>query len=149
MPSYRMRMTRGSPPSGLASTCWEEFDTLIRFQKERIAAKAQVEDEFPVPLEQIRREVEQLADLLERRRDTAIVLGLHPNARLVPAIDARTVNVAVTNSPQEDWIDRLLRARPDQIPRMMSVIDQLDELEVLAAAVDAEPIMAEVAAGAG
>jgi hypothetical protein len=127
----------------------EEFDTLIRYQKERIAAKAQVEDAFPVPLEQMRREVEQLADLLELRRDTAVMLGLHPNAMLVPAIDARTVNVAITNSPQEDWIDRLLRARPDLISRMMNAIDEFDALEALAAEVDAEPIMAEVAAGAG
>ena len=125
----------------------EEFDTLIRYQKERIASKAAVEHEFPVPLEQMRREVELLADLLERRRDTAVMLGLHPSARLVPAIDARTVNVAITNSSQEDSIDRLMRARPDQIPRMLAAIDELDALEALAAQVDAESRMAELTEG--
>jgi hypothetical protein len=77
------------------------------------------------------------------------MLGLHPNARLVPAVDARTVNVAITNSTQEDWIDRLMRARPDQISRMMNAIDEFDALQALAAEVDAESSMAEVTEGSG
>jgi hypothetical protein len=127
----------------------EEFDTLIRFQKARIASHTDMERQLPVPLEQMRREIALLATLLERRRDTAIMLGLHPNAQLLPAIDARTVNVAVTHGTMVERIDQLLRVRPDLIPRAMTAFDELDALETLAAEIIAQPVTANVVARAG
>ncbi len=65
------------------------------------------------------------------------MLGLHPTARLATTVDARTLNVAITSSPQEDGIDRLMRARPELIPRLMFVIDELDAFEAMGAEVEA------------
>ncbi len=106
----------------------EEMDTLIRYQKGRISAKAEQEAAFPVPIEQMRREIAELASLLQLRRDTAVMFGLHPNARLVENPAAQEVKVTVSPDPVPT-IDAMIQARPDLVGRWIAVIEELDDLQ--------------------
>jgi hypothetical protein len=85
-----------------------EFDTLIRLQRDRISKFAETEASLPAPLEQVRREIETLGQLLQRRLSVAIATGLHPGV-LDPSrpqyVGGTTVQVNV-GGPQNTRLDR-------------------------------------------
>ncbi|MGV0985089.1 MAG: hypothetical protein ACOYB2_11070 [Limnohabitans sp.] len=108
-----------------------EFDTLIRLQKDRIGAFAQKEKDFPVPLEQMRKEIATLGELLERRRETAIAFGLHPGAYRQPiVIGGTSVQVAVGQvnvgpSVAARRYAEVMQARPDIVAGATELLDAL------------------------
>lgn len=105
----------------------EEMDALVRYQKSRVATFMDTEASFQVPVEQQRREVLTLMQLLKDRRDTAVMMGLHPGVTLTPetVIDARQVHVTVGQST----LEQLLDANPSAIPMVMNLFDGLEALD--------------------
>lgn len=103
-----------------------ELDQLIRYQKARIEAKAEAERDFPVPLEQMGREVDRLRELLAEKRATQQIYGLIPGAPRVTPTTAVNVNVGI--SEQSLSIAAFMQANPSKVPDVVSLIQQLDAL---------------------
>ena len=107
-----------------------EFDTLIRLQRARISRFAEKEDGLPTPQEQVRREIDTLGQLLQRRLTVAIALGLHPGAadRARPLyVGGTTVEVNIGSpTPEARRFAELLEERPELVVPMTELFDQLD-----------------------
>jgi hypothetical protein len=108
-----------------------EFDTLIRLQKERISAFAQKEKDFPVPLEQVRREIATLGELLERRRETAIAFGFHGASHTV-VMGNQIMQVAVQAGAQPSAAGRkyaeIMQDQPEKVADMTELFDRLQQV---------------------
>lgn len=112
----------------------DEFDAVIRLQKERVGTFVEKERGFPVPLEQVRREIATLGTLLESRRDTAIVFGLHGPSAVVPHTPLSLTQVNVT-SVQPTAAGRkfaeLMQERPELVGSVSALLDELSNVMVL------------------
>ena len=107
-----------------------EFDTLIRLQRARVSKFAEKEAGLSGPLEQVRREIETLGQLLTRRLSVAIALGLHPGV-VDPSrpmyVGGTTVQVNVGSpTPEARRYAELLEERPDLVVSMTELFDRLD-----------------------
>ena len=107
-----------------------EFDTVIRLQRARISKFAEKETGLSAPLEQVRREIETLGQLLARRLSVAIALGLHPGV-VDPSrplyVGGTTVQVNVGGpTPEARRYAELLEERPDLVVSMTELFDRLD-----------------------
>src|SRR5450759_576254 len=107
-----------------------EFDTVIRLQRARISKFAEKETGLSAPLEQVRREIETLGQLLARRLSVAIALGLHPGV-VDPSrplyVGGTTVQVNVGGpTPQARRYAELLEERPELVDSMTELFDRLD-----------------------
>jgi len=107
-----------------------EFDTLIRLQRARISKFAERETGLSAPLEQVRREIETLGQLLARRLSVAIALGLHPGvvdpSRPLYA-GGTTVQVNIGGpTPEARRYAQLLEERPELVVSMTELFDRLD-----------------------
>lgn len=106
----------------------EELGTLITYQKQRISQFAGKEKDFPLGMtvEQQRKEVVTLADLLVKMRDTQIALGavegILPNS--VQMMQVNINNAGFDDRPQDE-LSKHLEANPDDIPRVMAALDAL------------------------
>jgi hypothetical protein len=107
-----------------------EFDTLIRLQRARISRFAEKETGLSAPLEQVRREIETLGQLLARRLSVAIALGLHPGV-IDPSrplyVGGTTVQVNVGGpTPEARRYAEPLAERPELVVSMTELFDRLD-----------------------
>lgn len=111
----------------------DELDALIRYQKDRIERFREQEKAFPVPVEQQRREVLTMAELLKQRRETAIALGVMPgmmSPTINASVDARSVSLSF-GEPRDDEprLSQVLSDRPALIPKVMRLLDEIDVIE--------------------
>jgi hypothetical protein len=107
-----------------------EFDTLIRLQRARISKFAEKEAGLPAPLEQVRREIETLGQLLSRRLSVAIALGLHPGVvdpsrPLYVGGTSVQVNIGSPTPEARSYAD-LLAQRPELVVSMTELFDRLE-----------------------
>jgi hypothetical protein len=107
-----------------------EFDTLIRLQRARISRFAEKESGYQVPSEQVRRDIDTLGQLLQRRLSVAIALGLHPGV-IDPSrpqyIGGTTVEVNIgAPTPEARRFAELLEERPELVVPMTELLDRLD-----------------------
>jgi hypothetical protein len=107
-----------------------EFDTLIRLQRARISRFAEKEAGREFPQEQVRREIDTLGQLLQRRLSVAIALGLHPGV-VDPSrpqyVGGTTVEVNIGNpTPEARRFADLLDERPELVVPMTELLDRLD-----------------------
>lgn len=107
-----------------------EFDTLIRLQRARISRFAERETGKGQPLEQVRREIDTLGQLLHRRLTVAIALGLHPGG-VDPsrplAVGGTTVEVNIGGpTPEARRFAELLDERPELAGSMTELFDRLE-----------------------
>lgn len=105
----------------------EELGTLITYQKQRVSQFAGKEKDFPLGMtvEQQRKEVVTLADLLVKMRDTQIALGAVEGI-LPNSVSMMQLNITqnIEERPQ-DALSRHLEANPGDIPRVMAALDAL------------------------
>jgi hypothetical protein len=111
-----------------------EFDAAIRLQKDRVGRFVEKEKAFPVPLEQVRREIGTLGVLLASRRDTAIVFGMHgPNA-VVPNTPLSLTQINVTSTQPTGAGRRLaemMQERPEIVGSVSALLDELSNVMVV------------------
>ena len=108
----------------------DEFDTLIRLQRARISRFAEREASLPTPQEQVRREIDTLGQLLQRRLTVAIALGLHPGG-VDPSrpvyTGGTTVEVNIGGpTPEARRFAELLDERPELAGSMTELFDRLE-----------------------
>jgi len=107
-----------------------EFDTLIRLQRDRISKFAEKETGLSGPLEQVRREIDTLGQLLARRLSVAIALGLHPGVADPSRplyVGGTTVEVNVGGpTPEARRYADLLEERPELVVSVTELLDRLD-----------------------
>lgn len=112
----------------------EELDSLIRYQKERVASFAEREQAFPILVEQQRKEILTLADLLRQRREAAAAMGLMPGAANPYVSSLTQVNVAVGSGRVPEMgdarvvVSSFLDVHPEAIPGVMEYLDAADRL---------------------
>ena len=101
---------------------------LILFQERRLSQFAAREKDSPLgtTVDQGRKEVLAMADLLAMMRDTQIALGLLPGS-LIPRLSMRQSTVAISASefdlPATDPFNRFLERNPSAIATVMAAID--------------------------
>ena len=101
---------------------------LIVFQEQRLSQFAAREKDSPLgtTVDQGRKEVLAMADLLAMMRDTQIALGLLPGS-LIPRLSMRQSTVAISASefdlPATDPFNRFLERNPSAIATVMAAID--------------------------
>ena len=104
----------------------QELAALIVYQKQRISQFAAQEREFPFTVEQQRREVLTLAELLKQMRDTQISLGVVPGAlRPQFSFTQTNVNIGADVEDLSDPLSRFLAENPEAIPRVMEALDRV------------------------
>jgi hypothetical protein len=116
-----------------------ELDALIVYQKDRINNFAEREKTFPIPLDQQRKEVMALADLLKQRRDTSIALGYTPG--ILPGVvqifgGDRSEGDEL---PQESRMERYLADNPLQVGPILELMSALEEIPIQGEYVDVTP----------
>lgn len=107
----------------------QELAGLIVFQKQRVTMAAKMEATLGIPLEQVRREVQTLSDLLRQMRDTQIALGY------VPALLQPTLSVNARYSGGQPGIggstlDEMISQQPELLGDILPVLDRLRRVTV-------------------
>jgi hypothetical protein len=103
-----------------------ELGGLIYYQKQRVSQFAGREKEFPMGMtvEQQRKEVEELKNLLLAMRDTQVMLGITPGT-LIPQLQMNQTTVNVLGDGEDvDPLNLLLSRSPELIPRVMEALDR-------------------------
>lgn len=115
-----------------------EYAGMIRYQKARIDRFAAAEEDFPLPVEQQRRELETLSEMLKQYWQAEVGLGLRPSAQ--SPTPQTNVDVTVVNQNRMDTLGNVgqemaatMQQQPNAIPEVMGLLQRLRDGESEAA----------------
>lgn len=100
-----------------------ELNALIRYQKKRLDLLRGREVEMELPIEQQRKEIQTLLELLMRARDTQISLGVTPGM-LAPSVNVNVETNGGYDHAQETRLERYLRENPQDVADVIGKLDK-------------------------
>jgi hypothetical protein len=103
----------------------QELAGLIVLQKQRITMAAKMESRLQIPVEQVRRETETLANLLRQMRDTQIAFGYVPGMlQPVLSVNAYEVGSVTHESSRDEWMIH----HPPHMQEMLPLLNALSKI---------------------